>query len=42
MRKAFNVLFLLGAISGLYFLIGSVLHWSGNTAAVCLSGTFFL
>ena len=41
MRKAFNALFLLGAIAGIYFLIGTALHWTGNTAAVCLSGLCF-
>jgi len=41
MRRAFNALFLLGAITGIYFLVGTALHWSGSTVAVCLSGICF-
>ena len=41
MRRAFNVFFLLGAASALYFLIGNVLHWTGSGFAIVLSGFCF-
>jgi len=41
MRKTLNTLVAIGAISGAYFLLGSVMHWTGNTVAVCVSGLCF-
>ena len=41
MRKAFNVLFFVGVISAIYFLLGVRFHFTGSTAAIYLSGLCF-
>ena len=42
MRRAFNLLFLLGALSSLYFIVGNALHLMGSGFAILFAaGCFF-
>ena len=41
MRKAFSVLFTLGTLSAIYFVLGHTMHWQGNHAALCVMGACY-